>query len=133
MIISNQPHQPRKTPLPDLVVSHVEPSDWFVRPGDTVTFEVQVKNQGLAAAAPFHVLLDADYDGKTKIAVPGLAPGETNSVAMGPLTILTWSHGHPITVTADCDREVTESKERNNRYDLTLWDPSPPFPPYPKR
>jgi hypothetical protein len=122
---------PPRPALPDLVVKHVEPSAWFVRPGDRVTLQVELVNQGTAPAGAFHVKADAGWDGQEKQPVEALQPGQTHTLQLGPLTIQTWTSGHSITVMADCDKEVAESKERNNKYDLTLWDPQPPAPPFP--
>lgn len=125
MIINNRKPRP---PLPDLVVK-AEPSDWFVRPGDRVTFDAVVTNRGLAPAGPFHLKLDAASEGQDERPLEALAPGQTANVTLGPITIRHWVAGHNVTLLVDSDQQVEESNERNNRYELTLWDTSaPPFP-----
>ncbi len=127
MIISGR--TPRPT-LPDLVVK-AEPSSWFVRPGDRVTLEGEVTNQGQALAGPFHLTLDAGSEGQQKVSLEGLGPGQTAPVKLGPITIKHWIAGHSVLLTVDSGKEVTESNERNNRCELVLWDTSaPPFPPH---
>jgi subtilase family serine protease len=125
-----QPKGPRP-PGPDLVVTDIEPSTYFPHPGEAVTFQVEVQNQGDADAPAFNVRLEASRNGQDERRLEGLAAGSRTRVGMGPIFIDAWSGHTWVEALADSSREVPESNEGNNWASIVLWGPEPPRPPEP--
>ncbi len=116
---------------PDLTVSSLEPSTRFPFPGTEVTFDVEVKNQGNADAGAFSVNLSSWSEEDRKRIEEGLKAGASAAFTLGPV-IMDSGVAMSIQAFADCDREIAESNERNNKRDTVLWNPlPPPQPPQP--
>lgn len=103
--------------LPDLVVQNIAWSPASPSPGDTATFTVSVKNQGIAQANPSHIAYYVD-DGH-------LATEYINQISGGAsaTNTFTWTvvaGTHTIRAVADCNSSVPETSEGNNEKTATL-------------
>lgn len=123
-------------PQPDLVVDRLEPSDYFVDPGDRVNFDFTIRNAGTADAPAFDVQLSGwGMDRETFRVEKGLKAGESLSFEdVGNLRGDPWSEYYFAEVRVDTRKEVAESNERNNKRSVTMMGrpiPRPPVPPVP--
>ncbi len=100
------------TARPDLVVTDLswDPEDIGV--GDTVTFTATIKNEGAGRANSFRVAcyVGGHYGGGVDILE--LEDGEETTASFQWLAM---NDAYGVTVTADCDTEITESNEENNK------------------
>ncbi|MDD5763517.1 MAG: PKD domain-containing protein, partial [Candidatus Bipolaricaulis anaerobius] len=101
---------------PDLVVDNVTYSPTTPTLGQTVTFQVTVRNQGTASAGSFVLRLQgvASYQDAT---VSSLAAGAST---MRTFTLPLSTSPETFTATADVFGQVTESDEANNTRPVTI-------------
>jgi subtilase family serine protease len=100
------------TARPDLFVADLSWNPEEIGVGDTVTFTAKVKNQGVGKAGQFRVscYVGGYFAGSTDIT--GLKADGTTTVSFKWLA----SSGiYTVNIFADCDSEVTESNEMNNK------------------
>jgi len=118
---------------PDLIVEDVIPSNAFPYGGDTVTFDVVVKNQGDQAAGPFNLKLTAEQMNTTVRAQQLAAGASLTFRQLGPLYTHAGQSLIWVDANVDTGNEVAEKREDNNYLTTTLsvQDPFPPSPPYP--
>ncbi len=116
---------------PDLTIKKLTADKSFVRPGEKVDFDIEVRNQGKADAGACSLLLDGGYDGSVKVQFEPLPAGGSRVVRVEDLIIQTSFDTHGFTAFIDSDKQIPESSERNNKKSLVLWDPSGPWPPGP--
>jgi hypothetical protein len=116
-------HTPR---VPDYVVAALAPSDRHPQPGDMVTVDVQLRNDGIASAAP--VTITATWDGGPGI---GTLAGESelSTMAAGqPLTLTLnlaeppggYDLPHELVVTINCEQRYSELDVSDNSLSTTL-------------
>lgn len=129
------PARPAAEPQPDLVVDRLEPSDYFVDPGDRVNFDFTVRNAGTADAPAFDVQLSGWGMERETIRLEGLKAGESVSFEdVGELRGDPWTEYYFAEVRVDTRKEVAESNERNNKRSVSMMGrpmPRPPVPPHP--
>lgn len=111
--VTAQESQPNLRPT-DLVWDPAEPA-----PGQNVTFDATIENNGSADASTFNVtfLVDGERLGEN-VTVDGLAAGENVTVTSENWTVAEGEH--TITVVADSAEEVTEEVEEDNELSETL-------------
>ena len=97
---------------PDLVIENITYTPSSPAMGDTVSFQVTVKNQGNAPAGQFAVAFDG-----TSRTVYGLAAGASTTLTFS--ATLT-SSSQTFTATADAAGQVSESNETNNDRQVTV-------------
>lgn len=119
---------------PDLVVDAVDASDSNPVPGESVWFDVTVRNQGDRDAAAFNVRISSD-DLDEKERIKGLSAGAKHTLQhMGPLQIQEGHDLYWVDATADCDNEIVETRKDNNDLIVSVMpaqEPEPPVPPEP--
>lgn len=123
---------PAPGPAPDLVVADVVASKPFPYSGDSVYFDVLVKNVGTSASGPFDVDLSAEGMLK-RVRSQGLAAGAQAAFrTLGPLQVPYGAQLIWVEANVDTFYEVRESDETNNRLltSLSVQNPYPP-PGYP--
>ncbi|HEC63045.1 MAG TPA: PKD domain-containing protein, partial [Candidatus Acetothermia bacterium] len=97
---------------PDLVIQEVTYTPTSPTLGQTITFQVVVRNQGGAAAGPFSVALAGSVQ-----SVSGLGAGASTTLTFTqPLT----TSPQTFVATADYYNQVAESDEGNNTYQVTV-------------
>ena len=105
------------TMRPDLIVSDVTwlPADAGV--GDTVTFTATLKNQGTGRAEPSRLAcyISGSYTGFVNI-----AKIEANASATATFQWPATSGIYTVSVVADCDNQLIESDENNNKTARTI-------------
>jgi len=118
---------PTVTQRPDLTVLGTTFSPRTPNVGDTLQYEITVRNQGGAAAGSFVVRLQ-DQAGSTQQTVPGLGAGA--SVRLNFSRRLNLS-SETLSVTVDASNQVQESNESNNtsQFQVTGSNTPPPPPP----
>jgi subtilase family serine protease len=127
------PQESESNPRPDLVVDSFEPSPNRPRVGDSVSFDVTVRNQGQPPAGRFSVKVDGD-ELKAQIQEVGpLKPGEQKTLRFGPSQV-TNSTIHAYQTEVDPTNQVAESDENNNTTIdfISIEDPLKPRPPLPR-
>jgi subtilase family serine protease len=120
-------------PWPDLVVDSFEPSPNRPRVGDSVSFDVTVRNQGQAPAGRFSVKVDGDELKAQAQEVGPLKPGEQTTLRFGPSQV-TNDEIHTYQTEVDPTNQVAESDENNNSTIdfIPIEDPFRPRPPLPR-
>jgi len=117
-------------PAPDLIIAGINMVPATPRPGQTVAFDVVVRNDGVADAGPFDVVLTDDADARQRLD-DGLAAGADRTLRMGSLRTGPFQRIITVTATADAGDEVAESREDNNWRTLLAPIGPPPEPPTP--
>jgi PKD repeat protein len=107
------------TAQPDLVVDAITYSPTTPTLGQTITFQVTVRNQGSASAGSFVLRLQgvASYQDAT---VSSLAAGAST---MRTFTLPLSTSPETFTATADANGQVSESDEANNTRPVTVTGP----------
>jgi hypothetical protein len=106
------------TPFPDLVVEGISYSPTSPQSGDTVTFTVNVKNQGTISADPSYVYyyIDESYVGQDSI--PTLSPNSTSTQTFS--YTFTTTGAHTFKAKADASGIISEGDETNNEKSATM-------------
>jgi hypothetical protein len=103
---------------PDLIISEITPNcGGYLFASESNEICAKVENIGGGNAAAFNVSFVVDGF-STEVRITGLAAGENTTVCITDTTIRNAGESVTITVTADCNGEVSESDELNN--ELTL-------------
>lgn len=122
-----------KSEGPDLVIDSFEMSNDTPFPGQRISFDVTVKNQGNVRSESFDVKLRGQgLKRKTKRA-KALEPGQSQTFEFGP-TRLHFPGVYSFEARADTENEVRETREDNNwHYSvISVKDPFPPRDPFPR-
>ncbi len=100
-------------PLPDLIISKINFSPGKPTVNDKITFWVFVKNIGKVKSGASKLQFRVGGESRPPLAsVPGLAPGkEYRFTRKAKLTV---AQNYQVTATADYQKKVSESNEKNN-------------------
>jgi PKD repeat protein len=109
--------------LPDLVIDQIAYSPSSPTVGQTVTFQVTVRNAGGTPAGAFYIRLEGAA-GHQNAYISGLGAGASHTVTLTlPLSAAT----ETFTATADYYGQVAESNETNNQRQVTIAAAAPPI------
>jgi len=102
---------------PDLVISDLTwlPEDPAV--GDNVTFNATIENQGGGTAAASRAICYIDGQGMGYLNIPEMVSGNETTVTIPWIAV---NGSHTISVVADCDNQLIESNEDNNKLTKTI-------------
>jgi len=105
------------TLIPDLVVSDITWSPEAPAVGDNVTFTATIKNEGSGRSEASRAVCYIDGQGMGYLNTPPMISGNETT-----MSIQWWaSNGsHYISVIADCDNQMVESNEDNNKLTKTF-------------
>jgi len=123
----NQPvdaPEPVVIPGPDLAVHRMSWSPLNPKTGDTVSFNVTIKNQGNQPAGSFTISHRVDGEQRNQSFVPGLA---VNATANKTFSWRVLAIDYTISVVADSGGAVVESDETNNQHEVVFSET--PFGP----
>ena len=98
---------------PDLTITGISWAPENAAIGDTLTFSVTVKNQGIGNAATSHLSYEIGNHHYGYVVVPAIAAGATTTVTFQSKTQLDML-ALTVKVTADYDNKITETVEYNN-------------------
>jgi hypothetical protein len=103
--------------LPDLNVTEITPNCGYLFAKESNEICAKVENIGGGNAGAFNVSFVIDGF-STEVRITGLAAGANTTVCINDTTIRNAGESMTITVTADCNGEVSESDELNNESTL---------------
>lgn len=117
---------PSLAPFPDIVIDTVVLSPANPIPNQPFTATVNIRNAGGGAAGHFAVAATFEPGGVyTSASIEGLAGGQTTQAQL--TGTLTGTGAHTVAVVADLNKEVAESNEDNNLYNVTYRADYPLF------